>query len=46
MNDLINNTDFWITVSAVLAAAAANSCISKGMKNDKHSQKGGHDKDD
>ena len=44
MNDLLNNTDVWVTVSAVLAAAAANSCISKGMKKDKRSRNGDQEK--
>ncbi|MBQ9894025.1 MAG: hypothetical protein IJM38_01385 [Ruminococcus sp.] len=47
MNELINNTDFWVTVSAVLAAAAANSCISRGSNSkDKRVRKGESNKND
>lgn len=39
MESIFNNTDFWVALSAVIAAAAANSCLSKPSKNKKNVHK-------
>ncbi len=40
MESILSNTDFWVALSAVIAAAAANNCLSGNAGSRRKTRKG------